>query len=296
MLGILLVVLGSLLVEVGSTTTKISLKRHTLTILDSALLVLGASTIPFVIIALVAPETFVFHTATLPIFTLRFILEVILVIVGGYALLRADRSTFALLRTLTIPLLLIIDLFLSYPISGPQIAGALIITGTLAVTTFGKLSQKGIMLSILSAILATVTISLFKIDVQQNSVIAEQLVMHLLMLATLIPLKVALHESMPVNAIRFNRQTHITMLSASLAGILGSFAYALVPGTALVAAAKRGIGVLFALGSGKMIFNEQHFGKSAALATAIVSGIALMATPETFFTEGYHLATVLLSQ
>lgn len=295
MFGIFVVVLGSLLDEATAVTNKLTLKQHTLTVLDNALLILVAGTIPFALIAFVAPQTFVFTAATLSTFSIRFILEVAVLLVSGYALLRADRSTFALLRTLTIPLLLIVDLMLVYPVTGPQIAGALIITVALAATAFGKVSQKGIVLSAASAILATATISLFKIDIQHNSVVAEQLIMHILLIMTLIPLKVALHEPLPLQVLRRNREAHSTILTASIGGVLGAYAYALVPGTALVTAGKRGISVLFALGSGKLVFHEQHFGKRLALATAVVGGIALMAIPETFFTEGYQLAATFLS-
>ncbi|OGG62681.1 hypothetical protein A3C87_00975 [Candidatus Kaiserbacteria bacterium RIFCSPHIGHO2_02_FULL_49_34] len=295
MLGILIVVLGSLLDEATAVTNKITLKQHTLTVLDTALLILVAGTIPFALIAFVAPQTFVFTAAALPTFSLRFLLEIAIILVGGYALLRADRSTFALLRTLTIPLLLIIDLMLVYPVTGPQIAGALIITVALAATAFGKISRNGIFLCICSAVLATATISLFKIDIQHNSVVAEQLVMHTLLIMAFIPLKVALREPWPLHVLRRGREAHSTMVTAALGSMLGSYAYALVPGTALVTAGKRGISVLFALGSGKIVFHEQHFGKRLALGTAVITGIALMATPETFFTEGYQLAATFLS-
>jgi drug/metabolite transporter (DMT)-like permease len=57
----------------------------------------------------------------------------------------ADRSTFSVMSTMTIPLLLISDIILGYGVSRRQIAGVIILTIMLTITILrGDFSMKGI--------------------------------------------------------------------------------------------------------------------------------------------------------
>jgi hypothetical protein len=167
-----------------------------------------------------------FSLASLPFFLTRAVIEVVLLFVSLNAVVTADRTTFSFLRILTIPLLLGVDIMLGYTFTLTQITGvsAIVIAFIFLFLNHG-LSNKGKLLSLLSAIMAVGTIALYKHDITHyNSVEAEQILMHLIILVTIImAAKIRAKENV------FRYLTHRTFvlqsIASGMASVLMSFAY-----------------------------------------------------------------------
>jgi hypothetical protein len=79
------------------------------------------------------------------------------------AIHHADRSTFSIMSTITIPLLLLFDLLLGYSVTRWQIGGVVLLTFMLGYTFFkGNFSMKGIKYIIISNLISLCTITAFK--------------------------------------------------------------------------------------------------------------------------------------
>ena len=123
MIGILLIAAGEFFGEIGASIGKYEMAHKKESIYAVGFLDAIWTTLFLMIIAFLRNADFVFSFQSLPTFITRAVLEVVLVFVSIHAVLKADRSTFSFLRTLTIPLLLVVDIALGYNISLLQIIG-----------------------------------------------------------------------------------------------------------------------------------------------------------------------------
>lgn len=276
MSALILVLAAAFFVELSTSIGKqeVASKKETL----YAVAFLGGiwSTSILILYTLLNSHAWVFSFASLPTFSLRAVLEVLLLFVSVSAVQQADRSTFAFLRMLTIPLLLLVDLSLGYILTPLQIIGMFfIMTVPLYLFQRNGMSKKGKLLSLTSAVLAVITISLYKFNITHfNSVEAEQTLMHvLLILVIILTAWIRGHENV------FRYLTHplciIQSLAAGVAGVCMSFAYAFAPAS-LVVALKRSFELFASLISGNILFHEKKlFMKISAFLFAVL-GIVLM--------------------
>jgi hypothetical protein len=221
-------------------------------------------------------DAFVFSLESLPTFALRTILEITLMFVSLNAVLAADRSTFAFLRTLTIPLLLGADLALGYAITLPQIAGiAVMIAGFVLLTLNHGLSRTGKILTLFSALIPVATVSLYKYNITYyNSVEAEQALVHVVLLLTLLGVAwVRTGENLFVQI--FRREHLLQSLSAGAAYVFMSYAYLFAPASVIMAG-KRAFEILGAILFGRSMFKEKHIALKFIACAIIIAGIALM--------------------
>lgn len=201
---------------------------------------------------------FVFAMESLPTVALRCALEVLLLFITLHAVIDADRSTFAFLRITTIPLLLGVDMLLGYAISLQQIFGiiAIVVAFILLLLNHG-LSRKGKMLTLASAVIAVATISLYKYNITHfNSVEAEQIVMHVVLLVVLtFVAKYRTGENL------FDYLKKPTFLSQSVisgfSGVFLSYAYVFAPAS-IITAAKRAFEIIGSMAAGRAVFHEKH--------------------------------------
>lgn len=276
MSALLLVLVAAFFVELSTSIGKeeVASKKETL----YAVAFLGGiwTTVMLVSFALLSSSPLVFSLQSIPTFGLRAVLEIALVFISISAIQQADRSTFSFLRMLTIPLLLIVDFLLGYALSALQILGVFFIM-TVPLYLFHKkgMSKKGKLLSLSSALLAVATISLYKFNITHfNSVEAEQAMMYVILLVTII-LTAWLrgHENV------FRYLTHplciVQSLSAGVAGVCMSFAYAFAPAS-LVVALKRSFELLTSLLSGKILFHEKQFIPKVFASCVAILGIVLI--------------------
>ncbi|MEK7585308.1 MAG: hypothetical protein AAB455_02260 [Patescibacteria group bacterium] len=271
-LGLFLIFLSSLLGEFSDSVGKkqISLGKENLYFLGFINYFWAA--LFFLVIGLVR-DSFVFSLASLPTLLPRLVLEVAQAQVGLMALVRADRSTFSFLRILTIPLLLIVDLWLGYRLSLPQLLGLGIITIGIIFVSRG-LSWRGSGYALFTAINAVATISLYKYDITHfNSVEAEQGIVTLVLLLYFLTIVLV---TRPRDLLALKQPLFLGQYFSIGAGTyLASLAYNFAPAS-IITGAKRAFDILTAIFAGHFYFKEKHFMFKLLALGLIVIGLGFM--------------------
>ncbi len=275
MLGILLIAIAEMAIQFSSSISKYEAAHRRESVYAIGFLTWFWTTIFLLGWGTIGPGEFYFSLASLPTFTLRALLEVAMMFVTIKALIAADRSTFSFLRTLTLPLILIVDVALGYSITTLQFVGiGIIIFGSLLLATRNGLSKRGKILSLLSAILAVATVSLFKYNITHyNSVEAEQFFIHLLMILVLI---VTAYVEKRENLFRHLLKPVFLgqSLLAGIGGVLMSFAY-LYAAASVITSAKRSFEILFSIIVGRAYFHEHHIAIKLLAGALVISGVSL---------------------
>ena len=275
MLGILLTSISSAFSELSDSigkkeTTERTYSHYTFGFLS----VLGGAL--FLIITGFVRNDLVFSLASLPTFLPRLVLEVLQAHVTIEAIVRADRSDFGHIRTLTIPLLLAVDLMLGYGVSTSPMLGMGIIFCTIFVLlSYEHFKTKGLSLLLFTAVNAAVTISLFKYDITHfNSVASEQSIVSLVLVLYFFILAVVRAHENPIHLL-FKPVFFVQAVSGGLASVFSSYAYSFAPAS-IITAAGRAFSVLFATLSGKLYFKERGFVIKLLLFCAIAGGLVLL--------------------
>jgi hypothetical protein len=275
MLGVILATLGTLLDEVSTSIGKLKVSQKLESVYTMGFLGTFFSTIGFVLIGLLQ-NNYVFQAASLPTFTLRAFLEIAQAHVAMLAVNRADRSTFGFIRTLTIPLLVLVDLILGYKINNFQIAGLGLIIITLFFIFIGKdIKKKGAGLVLFTAINAVITLSLYKYDITHfNSVAAEQSIINLLILLYFL---LAANIFTKENPFRFLTKPIFFAQSAAdgVASLLIGFAYKFAPAS-IILACVRSTSVFWTVVSGGLYFRERHIAVKLMILVLLAVGIILL--------------------
>jgi hypothetical protein len=275
MLGIILIAVGELFAEASATIGRYEVKHRKETLYTMGFLSGFWATVFLIIYSLTWGE-FRFSYDSLPTFVLRLVLEVALLLFSLHAMVQADRSTFAFLRTFTIPLLLAADLALGYALSMSQISGVTLIVVALLILLLNHgLSRRGKLLSLMSAICAVGTITLYKYDITYfNSVEAEQTLMHVfLLLAIVVVAKLQTGED--VTRHMFKPVFFAQSLLAGVATMLFSFAFLFGPAS-VITSVKRSLEILGAIVSGQKYFHEKHVALKLLACALVAGGIGLM--------------------
>lgn len=230
----------------------------------------------FLIVIGFVRNDFAFSLASLPTFLPRLVLEVLQAHVTIQAVMRADRSDFGHIRTLTIPLLFIADLVLGYGIGTQQMFGMGIIFGTVFVLlSYEHFKTKGLSLLIFTAVNAAITISLYKYDITHfNSIESEQSIIAIVLLLYFFVLAVMRVHENPVRLL-FKPTFFVQAVSGGLGSVFNSYAYSFDPAS-IITTASRAFSVLFAVLSGKLYFKERGFIVKLLLFCAIAGGLLLL--------------------
>lgn len=275
MFGILLIIISTLFEEASTSSAKDSIADHKESIASRAFLV-GMWSVLFLGVSLIAGTVWRFNLASLPFFITRVFLELVQTHITLKAITLADRSTFGFLRTLTIPLVLGIDVILGTPLLFSQIIGIISLAGALFIlTSRHSLSTKGIWFALYSAVGSSITLSLYKFDLTHfNSVAAEQILASLIILPYFF-IRALRHEK--ENPFRLLRSRTILGESAAtgIAGVMGSFAYLFAPASVIVAA-QRSSAVCWSVVAGALHFHERHIVEKVAVLGLTVLGIVLL--------------------
>jgi drug/metabolite transporter (DMT)-like permease len=224
------------------------------------------------------PSGFVFNMASLPTFLPRVGLEILQALVGAYALIIADRSTVGFLHIITIPLLLVVDVALSYSVGMPQIAGmSLIIASLILIFINHGIKRRGAWLVVFCAVNAVATISLFKYDITHfNSVEAEQGIVNLVLVIFFFIMALTKTNQNPLKLlVRPVFFTQSFLMGAG--GSVMSFAY-FYGAASVIASAKRAFNILVAMLSGNIVFHEKKLWIKIVSFILIALGLALLAT------------------
>jgi len=277
MIGIGLVFIGEFFQELGTSLAKYEFAHKKESLYAIGFLNGLWATLFFILWGVFGGGEFVFSTASLPTFIPRALLEIAMQFVTIQAVITAERSTFTFLRIFTIPLLLVVDLVLLYPIAFEQIVGICIIVAALIILLLNHgLSRRGKMLSLASGVIAVITISLYKYDITHyNSVIAEQTIIHLILLcAMVVTAEVRLKEN--VFRCLLNPMLLLQSLVAGIAGVLLSVALVFAPAS-IIMAAKRSFEILGAIVSGRAYFHEKNVALKLFACALIALGLSLIA-------------------
>ena len=276
MSALILVFLSSLFHEVSVSIGKRQVANHTESLYGMGFLGAIWATLFFIGIAVFSSADLIFLPESIPTFGLRAIFEIILLFVILHAIKDADRSTLTSLRVLTIPLLLLVDIVLGYTLSGMQIIGVTLLMASAAVILFKApaRSSKGKIMALTSAVLAVVTISLYKYDISNfNSVEAEQGLMYFILLVALIIGSIVQgHENVFKYLLR--PLCLFQSLASAAAAVLHSFAYVFMPAS-IILALSRSSEVFMSMISGRMYFHETGLAARVCAFLLIVAGITL---------------------
>lgn len=275
MIGVLLTSIGTFFDEVATSFGKAKVEKKQLG-LYSFCFINNFFTLVFLLIIIAYKGQFLFSFASLPTFIPRVILEVIITFIAFSAIIKADRSTFGYIRVLTIPILLIVDIILSYKINNFQLAGIIIIIMTLFFIFSGrKINKKGAMMTLVATLLAVATVSLYKYNISHfNSVEAEQAIVYLVILIFVFFIAVVKDKENPFSYFK-KAEFLIQGLVAGLAGPLISYAYNYAPASVIMAA-KRSWEVGWSVLSGKVYFKEENILVKLVYLVMLILGIVLL--------------------
>ena len=273
MLAVLLNGVAAILREAGTSIGKKEFDAHhedlfVMGFINSVIGVIIFVTIGFLFDSLVIdPQSFL----TLSI---RIILELILTTLTLMAIVRSSRSTFSFYRTLTISLLLISDIFLAYQFKASQIIGIAIIMITIGHLYYSKTSdQKGRNLTIITALIAVLTTTLYQYNITNyNSIAGEQSVVLTVQLIYLFIASLVISKQNPIKELANKlhlSQSFLTGISNSIV----SYSFNFAPAT-IVIASKRVFGLIASIASGHFAFHETKF--SQKIIYGVLVSIALI--------------------
>jgi drug/metabolite transporter (DMT)-like permease len=287
MIGALLVGLGTLIEEIGSSVSKSAITRrierpYTMGFATHVAGIIGLTAIGLLIpahfFAPNFPGGFVFDPASLPTVLLRIVLEILQAHFSLRALVLAERSTFAFIRTLTIPLLLFVDIVLGYMISLYQMAGILfVVAGLFYLFKNHGIHKRGAWLTLFTALNAVATISLYKYNITHfNSVEVEQGIMSLAIVGYFF-FMADRNKEKPIKHL-FHPAERVQLITGCFAQLTLSFAYLYLP-PSVATAGKRALSSLWALAVGAFYFHERRIFVKVITLLLVVVGIALLAIP-----------------
>jgi drug/metabolite transporter (DMT)-like permease len=274
--AIILILGGSILSEVSSSLGKYSVNHKVVGLFSLGFL---NSLIGFGLFAgaiAFQPDAWKFALESVPILAVRIALDCLQLFWTLKATAAATRGTFGLVRSATIPLVLMADLLLGYTLGPWMLVGMALIFSTLVIlAALGDLDGKGLKYVALSAVNAAITISLFKFNITHyNSVATEQIIVLFFMTLVFLLLASIKRESV----MKAFRHPLLAAEGASLsgAGLLDSFAYTFVPASVAITMI-RALSVFWSIVFGKAYFKETHFVPKLVGCVVIVLGIILLA-------------------
>lgn len=275
MFGILLAFTSTAFEEVANSIGKKQVQGHVASYYTFGFLTLLFGTV-FLLVEGFIRGQLIFSPASLPTLLPRIAFEILQAYVTVRAITVADRGDFAFFKTLTIPLLLGLDIMLGYAIGMWQIFGmGLVAVPVLILAYSERHTVKGLRYLIVGAFNAAITISLYKYDITHfNSLEAEQSIVGLALLAYFFLMARVTCGENPFTFLRkkvFASQT----IASGFAHVAVSVAYAFAPAS-IILAALRSSAVLFAILTGRFYFRERHFLLRASMFIIVLCGLVLL--------------------
>lgn len=278
MLSGVLVFVGHLFGEISVSASKHAFKEKLFSYKVYGFLSHITGAIIFAAIILFSSETFSYNTKALPLFFIRLIAELVQCEIVYRAFVKADRTTFGFARIFTIPLLLLVDMFLGYSLSNAQFIGIGIIAAALLLY-FGAehLKGKGAHLALMSAVLSVLTISIFKYDVTNyNTPSATQLLMAVT-LSLIYGIRVLFSKKDRSLFLRLKEHPMLgfVFVSEAVASSLLTYAYLFAPAS-LVLALSRASAVIWSVISGILYFHEKKVIHKVFFCAVLAVGLIVM--------------------
>ncbi len=275
MMGLLLVLVATLFGEASASIGKDEIKKQKESVYTFGFLSLFFGWVFIVLFGLIK-GSFIFSLDSLPTFSARVILEIFQITVTIFAVRVADRSTMGFLRIITIPLLLLVDIFIGYSIYPAQIFGMLLIVISLIILFMNHgIKKSGVALVVISAVNAVITTSLYKYDITNfNSVEAEQGLISFILMVYLFLMAFFVEKEDPIKF--FKKPIFFTQsLLGGVSGAIISFAYMFAPAS-IIMTGKRASSILWSILSGSVYFHEKHFVLKILSFILILVGLILL--------------------
>ncbi|MBI4138608.1 hypothetical protein HY479_00465 [Candidatus Uhrbacteria bacterium] len=277
MLGVILASIGAFFTELSSSIAKREVSRKRESVYAMGFLNSLWEAFFFFVLIFFFRDIRTLTLAAWPTFLVRVVLSVFQAYLTVHAIAKSDRSTFGFIRTGTIPLLLLGDVWLGNLISPYQALGMLLIGfGLLFLYMNHGFSRRGIWFVVAGTVNAALTIGLYKYNITHgNSVEIEQFLVLLVLLAFFYVMSRSRFKEQPLRLLR-------KPLLAVQAGTIGasslveSFAYVFAPASVILAAS-RSSSVIFSVLSGRVLFHETHVIVKILSLVAFVGGIICLA-------------------
>ncbi|MBI4034670.1 hypothetical protein HY380_02095 [Candidatus Saccharibacteria bacterium] len=273
-LGIVLT--ATFLEEIAGTLGKKAVARRAETLYGLGFLTLFYASVAMIGAVIFFGADFRFSPASLPYFIPRIILEFFVYTVALKALTSEDRSTYAFLRLITIPLLLVADIIIGYTVGPAQLLGSVVIFGAIiTLLATHTLNRRGMKYVLIAAAVAPITISLYKYNISHfNSVAAEQLITYLLLISYFTWLGWYKKHERPWRYL-LKPIPEIQSLFQGLGNVMISFAYTLAPASVILSANRAGA-LLWAILFGNVYFHERHLYMKFVAYGLVISGLILL--------------------
>ncbi len=270
------IIVASFLAEVGGSVGKYAVNHKFESIYSLGFLNMIWAVGVYVGTLALRPELWTFSWGSFPTLAIRVVLECIQAYTTLKAVQVASRSAFALVRSATIPLVLLADVFLGMFPSGNQLVGVALVLVTLVVLGFlGGIERKGLGFVWFSAINAAVLLFLFKYDTLNfNSVLAEQLIVS-------VPLMLFLYVGAKregESPLRLVLKRPIILIPCAMSGVtslLESFAFGWLP-LSIATTMNRGLSAVWGVVFGHAYFEEVHLAAKLAGIAFVIIGFAFL--------------------
>lgn len=276
MLGILLISLGTILGEFSGSYGKMEVQKKEESLLGMGFLSVFMGGI-FIFASLLFGQKFVFSFESLPTFSLRLILEIVLTHMSIIAISKSDRSTFSFLRMVTIPLLVLVDVVLvGYLPTNKQIFGIFIIFMIIIISGIrGDINRKGIWWALSTGVGAVFTIALYKYNITHfNSVVAEQGIIYVALVFYFVIFSLLKKEGNLFKML-FIPKFFVQSSALGVSGLLESFAYLYAPAS-IILTSKRAFSLLWAELAGWRYFGEKNLLRKLLISIFLVVGVFLL--------------------
>jgi hypothetical protein len=275
MFGVILMALGTLMGEANASIAKTEVNAKKESIYTWGFLNASLGAVIYAIVG-VATGNFYLNPESFPTLAVRIILELFQSHLTLIALVASERSTFSFFRVLTLPILLLVDIFLGYSLGFSQVAGIVLTVGVILFLFLKKgLNQKGIWPVAITTFIPVITISLYKYHITNfNSIAGEQIVVTLfLAVYFLLMARIWTKE----NPIAFLRKPIFVLQSGAegVGAVLEAFAYQFGPASVILTA-KRSTSVLWSILAGHHYFHEHKFGIKLFSAIALLGSLYLL--------------------
>jgi len=216
---------------------------------------------------------------SIPLLILRLVLEITQSYVTLLAIKHSDRSTFSIIRILTIPLLVIADILLGYQFSiNSYIWIWIILLSFILFNTNTKtINFKWWYLVLFTAINAVLTISLFKYSISHywNSIEIDQFIMSLGILVFFIFYNYKKNKFCALKLLKKEKIFIFQWLCIGIASLLISYSY-LYLNASEATAAKRALEMFWAIIAWFILFKEKHIIKKLLFAFMIILWLIIM--------------------
>lgn len=275
MLGVVLIWLGTFFEEISAVAGKKNLLEKKEDVYVFGFLQILAVLTAFLLMLALLPGALVFSWESLPTLSVRIIFEIIQCYCAIMALQLADRSTMGILRSGTIPLLLLVDIMMGYSISSLQLTVVLALFVLIVLAVKERVVRReGLKYVTAATLLPVITASLYKYNIDNfNSVAVEGTIVYFALLL----FWGAMNAKRYNNPFKYLKNPQIVLQSVSLAieAVLMSVAF-LYSFPSLLIAVKRASSIFWSTLSGIYIFREEKGLAKICLAGVMLSAIFIL--------------------